>query len=111
MKIVSAFVTALFAATVTFAAQEELIDSRYRPFAPDAARGDWQGQGYVAQVSTDPSKPGKYEANIFRAFDQPEDKPVAVLHGTKSGDDIALEGDGWTGTISNSHFKASKGAE
>src|SRR5581483_9443459 len=53
----------------------------------------------------------KYEAHIFRAFDQPNDKPVAVLTGESSGDTVAFEGDGWTGAIAGGHFKASNGAE
>jgi hypothetical protein len=91
--------------------------------APDQARGDWQGEGgYVAQVipvadkifsvkDATPSQEdvGKYQANIFKQFDVANDKPVAVLLGETSGKVITLEGDGWTGTIENGHFKASKG--
>jgi hypothetical protein len=84
-------------------AAEELIDSRYRPITPDAARGDWQGAGYVAQVSV--AGPGSYEANVFRAFDVANDKPVAVLRGPLAG----LEGDGWKGAIAAGHFTAAKG--
>jgi hypothetical protein len=98
----------LLLAVSAFAA-EELIDSRYRPIAPDAAMGDWRGAGYVAQVTV--AEPGKYDANIFHAFDVPDDKPVAVLHGTRSGDVIRFEGAGWTGSIASGHFKAGKDAE
>src|SRR5437588_91314 len=103
-----ALLTAALLTRASFAAQEELIDSRYRPFTPDAAMGDWQGEGYVAQVLTEPTAPGKYQANIFRVFDQPADKPVAVLKGTSVGDDIVLEGDGWSGAIAKGHFRARK---
>ena len=61
--------------------------------APDDFRGDWQGNGYVAQVfptmdkifSVQDSIPqqadnGLYQANIFRKFDVANDTPVAVLH-------------------------------
>lgn len=93
--------------------------------APDALRGDWQGNGgYVAQVvpvsDRDFSVPdlipqqedaGKYQANIFRKFDVANDTPVAVLHGEIAGKTVTLEGDGWTGTIENGHFKAQNGSQ
>jgi hypothetical protein len=88
--------------------------------APDALRGDWQGTGdLVAQVvpvadrlfSVQDSIPsqednGKYEAHLFKAFAQPNDKPVAILLGDLAGGVLTLTGDGWTGTIQNGHFKA-----
>jgi hypothetical protein len=98
----------LLFAVSAFAA-EELIDSRYRPIAPDPAMGDWRGAGYVAQVIV--TEPGKYDANVFHAFDVPDDKPVAVLHGTQAGDVIRFEGAGWTGSIASGHFKAAKDAD
>jgi Domain of Unknown Function (DUF1080) len=93
--------------------------------APDALRGDWQGQGeYVAQVvpvmdkifSVEDLIPqqddvNKYEAHIFRQFDVPNDQPVAVLTGTMEKGVVTLEGDGWTGTIEDGHFKAQKGSD
>lgn len=93
--------------------------------APDALRGDWQGQGqYVAQVvpvmdkifSVEDLIPqqedvNKYEVHIFHQFDVPNDKPVAVLTGTLEKGVLTLEGDGWTGTIEDGHFKAQKGTE
>src|SRR5262249_30975808 len=100
-----AFFLFCFCTAAAFAATEELIDSRYRPIAPDAAMGDWQGAGYIAQVSVVDA--GKYEANIFKAFDEPNAKPVAVLHGSLA----TLEGDGWQGAIAGGHFKAAKGNE
>src|SRR5437868_7276529 len=89
--------------------------------APDPLRGDWQGDGgYVAQVVRADDKllsvpnliptqedAGKYEAHIFRKFDVPNDKPVAILTGTTD----SLSGDGWTGAIAGGHFKANKGGE
>jgi hypothetical protein len=91
--------------------------------APDPLRGDWQGEGgYVAQViraedrilSVADQIPqqednGKYHANIFRKFDQPNDQPVAVLDGTVSGSVVTFVGDGWEGSIEGGHFKAKKG--
>lgn len=93
--------------------------------AADPYRGDWQGAGYVAQVFPthdrelsvqdqipQQSDNGLYQANIFRAFDVENNKPVAVMKGEMSGEDtIALSGDGWEGTISGRHFKAANGGE
>ncbi len=93
--------------------------------APDALRGDWQGQGqYVAQVvpvmdkiySVEDLIPqqednNKYEAHIFHQFDVANDKPVAVLTGTLEQGVLTLEGDGWTGTVQDGHFKAQKAGE
>ena len=91
--------------------------------APDPLRGDWQGEGgYVAQVipvmdkifSVEDLIPQqddvhKYEAHIFRQFDQPNDTPVAILTGTLDGKTLELEGGGWTGSIEDGHFKARNG--
>ena len=87
--------------------------------APDEYRGDRQGEGFVAQVFPtqdrilsvadqipQQSDNGLYKANIFKAFDVPNDKPVAVLDGELSGGTITFTGDGWTGTIADGHFKA-----
>lgn len=92
--------------------------------APDANRGDWQGEGYVAQVFPvhdrtlsvqdlipQQSDNGLYKANIFRKFDVANDTPVAVLDGEASGDTISFTGGGWTGTIADGHFKASNNGE
>jgi len=87
--------------------------------APDEFRGDWQGSGYVAQIVPamdkiysradlipQQSDTNKYEAHIFRAFDQPNDKPIAIMTGENAGDSVSLTGDGWTGAIAAGHFKA-----
>jgi hypothetical protein len=92
--------------------------------APDPYRGDWQGEGFVAQVFPTMDKVfsvqdlipqqednGLYEANVFKKFDVANDTPVVVLHGKLEGDTIAFTGDGgWTGTIAAGHFKATGGA-
>ena len=91
---------------------------------PDALRGDWQGEGYVAQVIPaldrvlsvqdqvqQQSDAGHYQANVFKKFDVPNDKPVAVMLGEVSGGIATLTGDGWTGTISGGHFKATNNAD
>src|SRR5215469_16676196 len=88
--------------------------------APDAYRGDWQGDNYVAQVMPvmdrvlsvqdqipQQSDVGRYVANVFHKFDQPNDKPVAVMQGELSGSSINFTGDGWTGAIADGRFKAS----
>jgi Domain of Unknown Function (DUF1080) len=91
--------------------------------APDALRGDWQGQGgYVAQVvpvmdkiySKEDLIPqqednGKYEVHIFKQFDQTNGTPVAVMTGSLESGTLTLEGGGWTGTIADGHFKANCG--
>jgi hypothetical protein len=88
--------------------------------APDPMRGDWQGTpGYVAQIVRLDDKilsqqnllpqaedANQYVANIFHKFDQPNDKPIAILHGETSGSEIRFAGDGWTGSIADGHFKA-----
>jgi len=92
--------------------------------APDALRGDWQGDAYVAQVVPamdkifshqdlipQQSDGNRYEAHIFRRFDIPNDKPVAVLEGELAGGTVTLSGDGWSGSIADGHFKASNGGE
>jgi hypothetical protein len=93
--------------------------------AADPIRGDWQGTpGYVAQIVRMDDKTlsqqnllpqaedgGKYQANIFHQFDVPNDRPIVVLTGEASGSEIAFSGDGWSGAIADSHFKASKGQE
>jgi Domain of Unknown Function (DUF1080) len=115
--------TALFAATEK-PKKVELPHPFYWA-APDPLRGDWQGEGgYVAQIVRaddklfsvpdlipDAADEGKYQANIFRKFDIPNDTPVAVLQGEVSGDKVNFAGDGWTGTIEGGHFKASKAGE
>jgi hypothetical protein len=91
------FLLLLSVSTVT--AAEELIDSRYKPYAIDPIVGDWQGTGYVAQVFLpDAAVPASYQVNVLRAFDSPE-RPIVVLHGQRSGADVTLSGEGWSGTI------------
>ena len=92
--------------------------------AADEFRGDWQGASYVAQIVPVMDKiysradlipqqddANKYEAHIFRAFDQPNEKPLAIMTGEKTGDAFTLSGDGWTGAIADGHFKAQNGSE
>lgn len=90
---------------------------------PDPLRGDWQGAGgFVAQViraddrllSVSDALPsqddvGRYQANIFHQFDQPNDKPAVVLQGTLSGGEVAFSGGDWSGTLADGHFKATNG--
>lgn len=112
MKFITLLVLLLLSGIPALAAVEEPIDHRYKAIAPDAAMGDWQGTGgYVAQVM--PLGDGKYTANIFRAFDVADDKPVVVLQGVRAstGEGIAFEGNGWNGAIVGGHFQAAKGAE
>jgi len=86
---------------------------------PDPLRGDWQGDGFVAQVIPTQDKvfsvqdqiPQQedahlYQANVFKQFDVANDKPVVVLHGELADGVVTFSGDGWTGTIAGGHFKA-----
>ena len=92
------------------AAIEEPVDSRFVPAQPDPLLGDWEGTpGFVAQVF--PTGDGKYQANVFRAFDLPDNPPLAILQGKRTGSKIALDGDGWSGKIGKDHFTARKGGE
>jgi catechol 2,3-dioxygenase-like lactoylglutathione lyase family enzyme len=91
--------------------------------APDALRGDWQGEGgLVAQVvpimdkvySKEDLIPKQednaiYEVHLFKQFDQSHDIPVAVLNGTLANGTLPLTGDGWTGSIENGHLTAKNG--
>jgi hypothetical protein len=92
--------------------------------APDPFRGDWQGEGYVAQVIPAMDKifsvadqipqqtdGGLYQANILRKFDVANDKPVAILHGELAGGTLTFSGGGWTGNIADGHFKATNNGE
>jgi hypothetical protein len=93
------FTLSLLAACSAFAAQEELIDSRFKLQQPDPIMGDWQSASCVAQVM--PTGGGQYEANVFKQFDEVDAKPLAVLHGTLA----ALGGSGWTGAIVSGHLQ------
>jgi hypothetical protein len=92
---------------------------------PDPLRGDWQGTGgFVAQVIRADDRllsvadqipsaedAGKYQANIFRQFDQPNDRPLAVLHGTFAAGTVTFTGDDWHGEMAGGHFKATNGRD
>ena len=81
----------------------------FTPAKANPLIGDWQGSGgMVAQVYLTPA--GNYQANLLRAFDV-EDNLIAVLKGTESNDAVAFTGDGWAGSIQQSHFTGSKGGE
>ena len=101
-----AMTTLIGVAALDVFAAEEAVDSRFRLTKPDPLMGDWQGTpGYVAQVM--PTDDGKYQANVFKAFDEPDAKPLAIL----KGEAAALSGDGWAGAMAGGHFKAGKGSE
>ena len=79
------------------------------PAKADPLIGDWRADaGPVAQVFMTPE--GSYQVNLLRAFDV-DDKPIAVLKGTRAGDAITISGDGWTGSVDASHLIATKGGE
>ncbi len=104
MKLIHLWFCTLALASSAIAA-EEPVDSRFKPAKPDPLIGDWQGTpGCVAQVIA--GDDGKYQANLFGTFDEPDAKPLAILR----GDATALSGDGWTGSMNGRDFKASRGA-
>jgi hypothetical protein len=106
MKLAPAIVLILLVASLLHAAEKPV---NFIPAKAGAVVGDWQGQsGPVAQVVA--TGEGKYQATLLRAFDV-QDNVVAVLQGTSSADGIGFTGDGWTGTIRQSHFIASKGSD
>lgn len=100
------------AATVTgFAAVEEAVDSRFKPAADDPFIGDWQGPAgspCVAQISLD--EHGDYQANLLKQFDA-ADQVVATLRGSRREGRVPLKGGGWSGAITDGHFKGTKEAE
>jgi hypothetical protein len=103
-------VTMLSAGGYASAAVEEPIDSRFVAAVADPLRGDWQGaSGYVAQLIL--LDGGQVQATVFRAFDVLDNKPVAVLKGTRDGATAKLSGDGWTATIAGGHFKGQNGSD
>lgn len=76
------------------------------PAVADPLTGDWQGQGAcVAQVL--PTSDGKYRAVLLTAFDT-EDRPIAVLEGSRKGDAVTFSGEGWSGSIKQGEFKGAK---
>src|SRR3954470_10070657 len=104
MKLLSLITCIL--ALAAFGAGEKPVN--FIPAANDPVIGDYAGEGsLVAQVSALPDKAG-YQATLRKGFDSP-DKPVAVLKASASKEPMAFEGDGWTGSISSSHFTASSG--
>jgi hypothetical protein len=91
-----------------FAAEEKPVT--FIPAKPDPLIGDWQGKDshYVAQIYF--TEDGKYQANLLKQFDT-ENNVVAVLLGASSGDKITFNGDGWSGTLTDKHFKGGKAGE
>ncbi len=78
------------------------------PADPSPFVGDWQAPKHVAQVF---AIDGKWQANLLRAFDEPDAKPLAVLAGAATGEELTLSGDGWSGGIQNGQFTLQRGSE
>jgi hypothetical protein len=101
-----AFAALLLLASPLLAAEKP---AAFVPAKADPLIGDWKADaGPVAQVFMTPE--GSYQVNLLRAFDL-DDKPLAVLKGTRVGDAITLSGDGWTGSVNASRLIATKGDE
>jgi len=105
MKVAIPALLLLLAFPIFAAAAEKPV--AFVPAKADPLLGDYKADsaaGPVAQVFLTPD--GKYQANIFKAFDSDE-KPIAVL----TGEANALSGGGWSGTIDASHFTATKDSD
>ena len=100
IRVVCAFTLAVVA--------RETVLAEEAPKQNQSIVGDWQGGAgkYVAQVVAGSN--GTFHANLLKRFDAP-DNLVAVLRGAQAGEDISLNGDGWSATISKGHFKGKKG--
>jgi Domain of Unknown Function (DUF1080) len=105
MKSVSSFfplivITFLTGAIPAALAQEHQI--KFSPATENLIIGDWQGQsGTVAQVFL---SDGRFQANLLRQFDQPDDKPLAVLQGNSKGDEFTFNGGDWHAQIAKDHL-------
>jgi len=113
MKIVTLLALFCFAAyTVCVAAPPQVGKKVEKPVnfvaaANDPVTGDWQGTGGVVAHLV-PGGGDAYQANLLKSFDA-EGEPLAVLHGTRSGQTVTFTGDGWTASIDGTTFTGSKG--
>jgi hypothetical protein len=81
------------------------------PAKPDSVVGDWQGGSgsrLVAQVAA--TAADEYTANLLKAFDE-EGRPVAILKGRRSGNDVTFSGDSWTGVVQKGHLSLKKASD
>lgn len=92
------------------AARKTEKPANFIPAVDDPVMGDWAGSasGGVAQVL--PLGDGKYQATLLKQFDT-ENNLTAVLQGTRAGDTINFQGNGWTGAIDHGQFTCGKGDE
>jgi len=76
--------------------------------SPDIFTGDWQTDSgdLVAKIFI--LNDSKYQANLRKEFIS-RNKPLVVLTGQISGNNLLLQGDGWDATVSAKRFKGQKG--
>lgn len=80
--------------------------------APDPATGDWESDdgSVVAQIYSSPT--AGWQANVLRAFDQPDASPVAVLEGTPTScTSMTFSGGGWSATLQGGQLTAQNGSQ
>lgn len=76
--------------------------------SPDIFTGDWQTDSgdLVAKIFI--LNDSKYQANLRKEFIS-RNKPLVVLTGQISGNNLLLQGDDWDATVSAKRFKGQKG--
>jgi hypothetical protein len=91
----------------TFAASKGEKEVQFVAATPDPIMGDWKGTGVVSAAQVVPMGQGKYQALLLRGFDA-ESNVMAVLQGITTNSGVSFSGDGWTASISRSHFTGEK---
>src|SRR5947207_15264918 len=103
MKRISILPSVLLCAAILGAGEKPV---NFVPAGNDPMVGDYAGDsGPVAQISQVPGK--GYQATLLKAFDT-EDKPLAVMAGDTSKNNITFTGDGWSGTMTGHDLTVNK---
>ena len=103
MKRISVLLSVLLCAALLGAGEKPV---NFVPATNDPIVGDYAGDsGPVAQIAQIPGK--GYQATLLKAFDT-EDKPIAVMAGDTSKNNVTFSGDGWSGTIAGHDFIVNK---
>lgn len=83
--------------------------AEFMPVPPNPLMGDWAGS--VAPVAQVFKAEGGWRANLLREFDQPGDRPIAILEGRERDGRMVWSGDGWSGTMAGGQFTLSRGED
>src|SRR3954447_5328013 len=103
MKRISLLISAILCAAMLGAGEKPV---NFVPAGDNAIVGDYAGDnGPVAQISQVAGK--GYQATLLKAIDT-EDKPIAVMAGDTSKDNITFTGDGWRGTLAGHDLSVNK---